>query len=138
MVDIKREIEAIVREAAFLVEHQGEYAFQQFRSDKRFYHDDIYVFVWGIRNNRITRLVFPPDTMGEDIEITNMTDSEGRNITDMIMKIANSPKGEGWSDIYLWKKQGELEDYEKISFVKRVIHKGKMYVVGAGYFVGDY
>mgnify|MGYP000002901834 CR=1 FL=1 len=131
--NIKREIEAIVREAAFLVENQGEYAFQQFRTKGKFYHDDIYVFVWGVRNNKITRLVFPPDNMGEDIEITNMTDSEGRNITEMIMKIALSPKGEGWSDVYLWKKQPGMEDSEKISFVKKVTHKGKMYVVGAGY-----
>jgi signal transduction histidine kinase len=132
---IRLEIESIIREAAFLIENQGEYAFQEFRTQGKFYHDDIYVFVWGVRNNKITRLVFPPDHMGEDIEITNMTDSQGTNITDMVMKIALSPRGEGWSEVYLWKKQGEANDSQKISFIKRVTYKGRMYVVGSGYYL---
>lgn len=133
--NISQEIESLVREAAFFVEAQGEDAFPMFRTEGRFLSDDIYVFVWIVRSKRIIRLVFPPDNMGEDIEITNMTDARDTNITEMIMKIANSHKGEGWSEPYLWKRPGESIDSEKISFIKNVTHKGKTYVVGAGYYL---
>jgi len=133
--NISQEIESLVREAAFFVEAQGEDAFPMFRTKGRFLSDDIYVFVWIVRSKRIIRLVFPPDNMGEDIEITNMTDARDTNITEMIMKIANSHKGEGWSEPYLWKRHGENIDSEKISFIKNVTHKGKTYVVGAGYYL---
>ncbi len=133
--NISQEIESLVREAAFFVEAQGEDAFPMFRTKGRFLSDDIYVFVWIVRSKRIIRLVFPPDNMGEDIEITNMTDARDTNITEMIMKIANSHKGEGWSEPYLWKRPGESIDSEKISFIKNVTHKGKTYVVGAGYYL---
>lgn len=132
---IQEEIESLVREAAFFVHAQGEDAFPLFRTEGRFLYKDIYVFVWVVRGNRIIRLVFPPDNMGEDIEITDMTDSSGINITEMIMKIANSRKGEGWSEPYQWKKSRENIASEKISFVKSVINKGRMYVVGAGYYL---
>ncbi|KYC45943.1 MAG: hypothetical protein APG12_00492 [Candidatus Methanofastidiosum methylothiophilum] len=134
-VNIQEEIESLVREAAFFVEAQGEDAFPMFRTEGRFLYDDIYVFVWIVRAKRIIRLVFPPDNMGEDIEITDMTDAGGTNITEMIMKIANSTKGEGWSEPYLWKRPGENIDSEKISFIKSVTNKGKMYVVGAGHYL---
>jgi len=133
--DIEEEIESIVREAAFLVEAQGEDAFPLFRTEGRFLHDDVYVFVWIVKGKRIIRLVFPPDNMGEDIEITDMTDANGTNITEMIMKIANSHSGEGWSEPYLWKKPREGIESEKISFIKSVTRKGRMYVVGAGYYL---
>lgn len=129
------EIESLVREAAFFVHAQGEDAFPMFRTKGRFLYGDIYVFVWVVRGNRIIRLVFPPDNMGEDIEITDMTDSSGTDITEMIMKIAYSHKGEGWSEPYQWKKPRKNIDSEKISFIKSVIHKGKTYVVGAGYYL---
>ena len=133
--NIQEEIASLVREAAFFVHAQGEDAFPLFRTEGRFFYRDIYVFVWVVRGNRIIRLVFPPDNMGEDIEITDMTDSSGINITEMIMKIANSRKGEGWSEPYQWKKPRENIASEKISFVKSVINKGRMYVVGAGYYL---
>ncbi|HRS26538.1 MAG TPA: cache domain-containing protein [Methanofastidiosum sp.] len=133
--NIQEEIESLVREAAFFVHAQGEDAFPLFRTEGRFLYKDIYVFVWVVRGNRVIRLVFPPDNMGEDIEITDMTDSSGTNITEMIMKIANSRKGEGWSEPYQWKKPRENIDSRKISFVKSVINKGRMYVVGAGYYL---
>lgn len=132
--DIEEEIESIVREAAFLVEAQGEDAFPLFRTEGRFLHEDVYVFVWIVKGKRIIRLVFPPDNMGEDIEITDMTDARDTNITEMIMKIANSHSGEGWSEPYLWKKPREGIESEKISFIKSVTRKGRMYVVGAGYY----
>lgn len=91
--NIQEEIESLVREAAFFVHAQGEDAFPLFRTEGRFFYRDIYVFVWVVRGNRVIRLVFPPDNMGEDIEITDMTDSSGTNITEMLMKIANSRKG---------------------------------------------
>jgi signal transduction histidine kinase len=133
--DVAKEIESLVREAAFFVEAQGEDAFPMFRTEGRFLYGDIYVFVWIVKGKRITRLVFPPDNMGEDIEITDMTDASGTNITEMIMKIANSHSGEGWSEPYLWKRPGENVDSDKISFIKSVIHKGKLYVVGGGYYL---
>ena len=132
---IAQEIESMVREAAFFVEAQGEDAFPMFRTEGRFLYGDIYVFVWIDKGKRITRLVFPPDNMGEDIEVTNMTDARDTNITEMIMKIAYSRKGEGWSEPYLWKRPGESIDSEKISFIKSATYKGKMYVVGAGYYL---
>ena len=132
---IAQEIESMVREAAFFVEAQGEDAFPMFRTEGRFLYGDIYVFVWIVMGKRIIRLVFPPDNMGEDIEVTNMTDARDTNITEMIMKIAYSHKREGWSEPYLWKRPGENFDSEKISFIKSVTYKGKMYVVGAGYYL---
>lgn len=132
---IRQQIEALVTEAAFLVEYQGEDAFPLFRTEGIFLYDDIYVFVWRLRANRITRLVFPPDNMGEDIEIKDLIDANGTNITEMISDITNSNKGEGWTEPYLWKKPGENTDSEKVSFIKRATHKGKTYAVGAGYYV---
>jgi len=133
--NIAQGIESLVREAAFFVEAQGDDAFSMFRTEGRFLYGDIYVFVWIARGDRITRLVFPPDNMGEDIEITNMTDANGTNITEMIMKIACSHKGEGWSEPYLWKRPKDNIESEKRSFVRRATHKGRMYVVGAGYYL---
>ena len=128
-------IEKLVKEAAALVGESGEESFPTIREKGKFYTDDTYVFVWKVEGDKITRLVFPPDLTQEGTDVSNYRDDNNVSITNMFMAVANSDKGEGWAGEYLKINPKDNKMTRKVSYIKKVVHEGATYVVGAGYYI---
>lgn len=127
-----------VREAASLVEEKGEEAFPEFREkDSKWFYDDFYVFVWEINRTRAVRVVYPPDLTGEEQDVSELIDFNGKPIGKLIIETALSQDGEGWIS-YEWPKPGEIGPSIKYGFIKRATFRGKTYLVGSGFYVEDY
>lgn len=127
-IDTKVDIENLVNDAVELIEQKGEEAFPEFRkSDSKWYHDDTYVFVWGING---IRYVYPPDRDMENMNVKGLDDLRNKPIGEEFIKIAK--KGSGWIN-YLWKKPHEVEPKEKSTFIKKAIAPDSTeYLVGCG------
>ena len=125
----------LVNEAATLVQQNGEGAFPQFRAKGKFYTDDVYIFVWKVEGDKITRIVFPPDLTQEGTDVSDYKDDNNVSITNMFMTIANSDKGEGWSGQYLKTNPNDNKIEKKVTYIKKVVQGDTTYVIGAGYYI---
>jgi signal transduction histidine kinase len=124
----------LVREAATLIQQNGEEAFPQIREKGKFYTDDFYIFVWKVEGDKITRVVYPPDLNQEGVDVSNLKDDNGVSITNIFMEVANSNKGEGWSKQYVWINHEDNKVTKKISYIKKVVYNDTTYVLGGGYY----
>ena len=127
-----RELIRFVAEAVEEIERVGEEAFPQFRKkESKWFHDDSYIFVWGLDG---LRYVYPPDISGEGKNMLDLRDINGRPIGRTFVGTARQPAGEGWVH-YQWPKPGESNPTWKSTFIKRAkAPSGKDYLVGAGYY----
>ncbi|HET20464.1 MAG TPA: hypothetical protein ENO16_07670, partial [Chromatiales bacterium] len=127
-----QELMTLVREAATLLEQQGEKAYPAFRQrGTPWLHDGTYIFVWAIDG---TRVFHAGDPKGEGRNVSGLKDILGRPIGRMILDIAESPAGEGWLH-YMYPLPGGIFPAWKSTFVKRVTYpSGKPYVVGCGIY----
>jgi signal transduction histidine kinase len=128
--DLASELISLVRDAAELVEKEGEAAFPKFRDPGgKWFEDDGYVFVWGLDGKRH---VFPPDTTGEGQNMRNLKDINDKPIGQWFIARANSANGAGWVH-YQWPRPGEIFPVWKSTYVKRAISPaGNAYLVGSG------
>ena len=134
--DMRNEnIELLLNEASALMQEKGEEAFPEFRTRGKFFTDDFYIFVWKVEGNKITRIVYPLDPNGEGVDVSNLKDAYGVSLTKMFMAIANSEKGEGWSDQYGWVNPKNNKIERKVSYIKKVSLGDTTYVIGAGYYL---
>ncbi len=131
----KENVSTLVREAAALIQQNGEEVFPQIREKGKFYTDDFYIFVWKVEGNKITRVVYPPDLNQENVDVSDLIDDNGVSITNIFMEVANSDKGEGWSKQYVWINHEDNKVTKKISYIKKVVYNDTTYVLGAGYYL---
>jgi signal transduction histidine kinase len=124
------ELIAFVRQAAALIEKEGEAAFPQFREPgSEWFEGDRYVFVWGLDGKRY---VFPPDTSGEGQNMRDLRDVNNKPIGQWFIARAGSDKGEGWIH-YEWPRPGEIFPVWKSTYVRRAVSPaGTVYLVGSG------
>jgi signal transduction histidine kinase len=124
------ELISFVREAADLVEKEGEAAFPKLRDPEgEWFKGDTYVFVWGLDG---LRRVFPPDTAGEGRNMRDLKDINGKPIGQWFIARASSANGEGWIH-YQWPRPGEIFPVWKSTYVRRAISPaGNAYLVGSG------
>ena len=124
------EVTALVRDAAKLVEKQGDKAWPAFRQkDTRWFHGDTYLFAFDLDGKRTLYPVAPEE---EGRNVRDLRDALGRPIVGMILDAAASPTGEGWVH-YIYAQPGEVYPAWKSSFVKRVTSpSGKSLIIGCG------
>lgn len=131
----QEKVSNLVREAAALIQQNGEEAFPQIREKGKFYTDDFYVFVWKVEGDKIARVVYPPDLNQENVDVSDLKDDNGVSITNIFMEVANSDKGEGWSKQYVWINHEDNKVTKKISYIKKVVYNDTTYVLGGGYYL---
>ena len=122
----------VVREAATILEKEGEKAFPDFRQKpSKWFHDDTYLFVWTMDGIRTFHAANPE---GEGQDVSDLKDILGRPIGGMFREVASSASGEGWVH-YLYPEPGDIFPTWKSTYVKRVTFPaGKEYIVGSGIY----
>lgn len=129
-----RELIGLVRDAAKLIEQNGDSSFAEFKQKgSKWLHDDAYIFVLD-RNGFVYLNPPRPELEGKNqIELKDLT---GKSfIKSFVNKTTGySNKREGWSH-YVWYKPGEENAMWKTSYVKLVkAPSGKEYIVGSGLY----
>jgi signal transduction histidine kinase len=126
------ELVMLVREAAEVLEQQGEEAFPEFRKKgSKWYRDNTYFFVWTLDGIRVFHAA---DPAGEGQNVSSLKDVLGRPIGSMFLDTAATSAGEGWVH-YMYPEPGDIFPAWKSTFVKRVrFPSGKEYVVGCGIY----
>lgn len=125
-----KDVVQLVYDAVNEIELKGVDAFTQFRVEgSKWYFDDIYIFVWGIDG---MRYVYPPDPTGENKNMKDLKDINGKSIGKEFIEAAQND--EGWV-FYMWTKPGQTKPEKKTTFIKRAIDlDGKVFLVGCGLY----
>ncbi|MCX6285595.1 MAG: cache domain-containing protein [Bacteroidetes bacterium] len=120
-----------VSDAMSLIRTMGKEAFPVLRDTaSEFVYKDTYVFVLDTLYNT---LVNPADPALEGKNQKDMKDAMGKFFIQDIVKVAVD-NGQGWVD-YLWPKPGTTKAVRKSSFVKRIVVRGEILVVGTGVYL---
>lgn len=122
---------SLVRDAANLIEKDGERVFAQFRKDRtKWQHDDLYIFILDSEGN----MVLHPDPFLEGKNQIELRDINGRLIIKGLIWEAADEDREGWYH-YQWPEPGHITPIWKSSFVRRVkAPSGKSYTLGSGLY----
>jgi signal transduction histidine kinase len=126
------ELMALVRDGAAVLEQRGEQAYAEFRQrGSKWFHDDIYFFVWTMDGTRVFHAVDPRSEGQND---SGIQDARGRPIFRMSQEAARTEAGEGWVH-YMYPEPGNIFPAWKSSFIKRVTFpSGKQYLLGCGIY----
>jgi signal transduction histidine kinase/quercetin dioxygenase-like cupin family protein len=126
------ELMTLVREAASVLELQGDKAYTDFRNKgSRWFRDDTYLFVFSMDGKRAFHAAEPESEGRND---SGLKDILGRPIVKMIMDVGSTSFGEGWVH-YMYPEPGDIFPAWKSSFVKRVTFpNGVPYIVGCGIY----
>jgi cytochrome c len=124
----KAELVLLVDQAVQLIAEKGEASFPELRGSS-WVHNDSYVFVWRLDGIRV---VYPPDPAGEGKNMTDLVDSQGKNIGKLFIQTAEN--GSGWVE-YMWPKPGEKAPSLKITYIKRAQYQNQTYLVGSGVYI---
>ena len=123
----------LVREAAALVEENGEEAFSEFKTEgSKWWQGEAYIFVVDTEGNMLVH----PDPELEGKNQMELRDVNGKPIIQWFIDEVSSYEGEteGWSH-YLWPKPGDIFPTWKTTFVKLVTAtSGKSYIIGSGVY----
>ncbi len=120
-----------VNDALSLIRTMGKDAFRILKdTSSEFVYKDTYVFVLDTLYNTF---VNPADPSLEGRNQKDMKDANGKLFIQDIVKVAVD-NGQGWVD-YLWPKPGTTKPVRKSSFVKKIIIKGDVLVVGTGVYL---
>jgi len=120
-----------VNDAMSLVRTMGKDAFTILRdSTSEFVYKDTYVFVIDTACNT---LVNPAEAWLEGKNQKDVKDINGKFFIQDIVKVAVD-NGQGWVE-YLWPKPGTAKPVRKSSYVKRMVVKGEILVVGTGVYL---
>ena len=123
---------ALVREAAALLEKQGETAYLEFREKgSKWFRDDTYFFIWTLDGTAVLNAADPSREGQND---SGIRDSLGRPFGRMFLEAARSTTGEGWIH-YMYPEPEKLFPTWKSTFVKRVkFPSDKPHIVGSGIY----
>jgi cytochrome c len=127
-IEAKR-IEALVDNAAALVDIKGKAALSEFRErGSKWWSGDVYIFAYASDGTVLLNPAFP---MREGHSYHGETDKKGKAFHDELIRIAQT-KGSGWVDYWL-PKPGQTEPSQKWSYVRAVKAEG-IVLVGAGIY----
>jgi signal transduction histidine kinase len=121
-------IVSYVNKAVELVDEKGNASFNEFYTSK-WYHGDIYIFIWQLDGIRI---VYPPDPKAVGQNLTDLKDYDGKPIGKLFIETAK--KGEGWVE-YKYPKPGESTPSVKLTYIKRAHYQDQAYLVGSGVYL---
>ena len=123
-----REVEALVNNAAVLIDANGKAAFSRFRAKgSEWFHGDTYLFAYDLKGNVLLNPAFPAR---EGTNVSGQKDATGKLFHDAIISTAAS-KGSGWVD-YMFPKPGQTQPSQKWAFVKAVKIDGVPGLVASG------
>jgi len=132
--DKKAEIEELVGNACEMIEEEGPDFFPELREEGgEWWNGDTYIFVWQTDG---LRLVYPPDTSGEGVDMSGLVDSEGKAIGELFIETATQEPYYGWVE-YIWPKPDGDTPEEKHTYIKKAEYGGVEYLVGSGYYLSD-
>lgn len=123
---------AFVQSAGDELEKRGTETFGSFREkDGPWFDQDRYIFVWGLDG---FRYVYPPDPSGENKNVLDLKDVDGRPIGRMFIDEVKGADGQGWVH-YRWPKPGHEDPEWKSTFLIRAKStEGVEYLVGSGLY----
>jgi signal transduction histidine kinase len=126
------ELMALVRDAAALLEREGEKAYPEFRKKgSRWFRDETYFFVFAMDGTRTFHAAEPEKEGRNDIALK---DAAGKPYIRMMVDAAAGPRGEGWVH-YMYPEPGSIFPTWKSAFVKRVrFPSGTEHAVGCGIY----
>ena len=127
-----QELIALVRDAASILEDQGEKAYPEFRvKGSKWFGDDTYFFISTMDGVRVFYAADPGTEGSNRIDEKDVT---GKPIVITMLEAAKSTSGEGWVH-YQYPEPGNIFPAWKSSFVKRVTFpSGIQYMVGCGVY----
>lgn len=126
----KAMIEDLVDRAGALVEKQGEKAYPLLRDKTGPYiFMDAYIFLINPEGQELFNAAMPSL---EGKNVISLKDLKGNSLVRDEISLALK-EGRGWLDGY-WYKPGDNQPALKRTFVKRIYHKGKTYIIGSGYY----
>lgn len=114
-----------VKAAAFIKENGIDAARKVFDADGEFKYGEIYV---NVISDKGWRLIYPPAPAGENIEVLEAQDVDGKYLIKDILELART-KGEGWTQ-YRWANPVTKKIAEKTTYVKAVPERGAVVYVG--------
>jgi cytochrome c len=124
-----KQVEALVTNAAALVDSKGKQAFAEFRKkDSEWFHSDTYLFAYDMNANVLLNPAFP---QREGTNVAGQKDAKGKLFHDEIIRTAQM--GSGWVD-YMFPKPGQTELSQKWTFVKKVTIDGVSGLIGSGFY----
>jgi signal transduction histidine kinase len=126
------ELMTFVRDAAALLEKQGEKAYPKFRTrGSKWFRDNTYFYIWTMDGTPVLDAADPSE---EGQNESGFKDVLGRPYGKMILGAFVSPSGEVWVH-YMYPEPGDIFPTWKSAFVKRVTFpSGKQYVIGCGVY----
>jgi cytochrome c len=125
-----KQTEALVIEAAALVDKEGKSAFVEFRKkDSEWFHGSTYLFVYDLKGNVLLNPAFPKR---EGTNVTGERDAKDKLFHNEIIKTAET-KGSGWVD-YMFPKPGQTEPSQKWAYVKKVTVDGVAGLIASGFY----
>jgi signal transduction histidine kinase len=120
-----------VDDAIVLIRQTGTRAFPVLRDKtSEFVYKDTYVFVV---DSAYKVLVDPPFPGEEGQIVYDYRDINGKYFFREFFRIAEE-KGSGWVD-YAWPRPGEANPSPKTSFVRKIVVKGDVFLVGTGIYL---
>jgi len=127
---VTKDVVTLVHDAVDLIEKEGKESFKNFYDkDSKWFHDDTYIFVWGLDG---MRYVYPRDPAGEGKNMLKLKDINGKPIGKMFVDAAKSTSGQGWV-FYEWTIPGEEEPTWKSTFIKKAVTPDdEKFLVGYG------
>jgi cytochrome c len=120
------DVQQLALKAAALVKEKGVDANRStFDTDGEFKFGEIYV---NVITDKGMRLIYPPKPAGENFDVSEAQDVDGKYLIKDIIELANS-KGEGWTQ-YRWTNPSTNKIGDKATFVKAVPERGVIVYVG--------
>jgi signal transduction histidine kinase len=120
-----------VDDAVVLLRQMGAKAFNVLRDKtSEFVYKDTYIFVV---DSSCTVLVDPAFPGEEGKNVSDYRDINGKYFFREFFRVAND-NGSGWIDYY-WPKPGEGKPSLKTSYVRKIVVRGVVYLVGTGIYL---
>jgi len=125
-----KQTQALVDQAATLIDKEGKAAFTEFRKkDSEWFHGTTYLFAYDLKGNVLLNPAFP---MREGTNVTGQKDAKGKLFHNEIIKTAET-KGSGWVD-YMFPKPGQTEPSQKWAYVRKVTMDGVPGLIASGFY----
>lgn len=123
-------IEALVDDAAALVDKEGKAAFAEFRKrDSEWWSGNTYLFAYDMKLDVLLNPAFP---QREGTNAHGEKDANGVFFHDEFVKVVQA-KGSGWVS-YMFPKPGQTQPSEKWSYVRAINVDGTPGLIGAGFY----
>ena len=125
-----RQIEALVNDAAALIDKKGKAAFADFKKNgSEWFNGSTYLFVYDLKANVLLNPAFP---QREGTNVDGQKDAKGKLFHNAMIKVAET-KGSGWVD-YMFPKPGQTEPSQKWTYVKKVTLDGVPGLIASGFY----